>query len=95
MTDSVQKELDKNFRVIVREFINTGENDPEDTVLSSLLAIITQFILNFRKSFHNICENAEYVLPEQIIELEIQELRRCIVDLERCKSGLIDGVTKQ
>lgn len=71
--------------------------DPEDEISGSLKATITQFIMNFRLQMKRRAKqrNEGWISPEDIIDSQIDELRRCVIDLCEYKERLIKGVSKQ
>ena len=90
-------EFDKENRRIIREFISDAEKHMDD-LSGSVIATMTQFIMNLRitirKKAHQEGQGA-WVTPIEILDAQIEEMRRCIVDLQNYKERLIKGVTKQ
>lgn len=87
-----QTDFDRQNREILRQFITDAEKNHDD-LSGSVLATITQFLINLRITIQK--PNRDWVTPEEIIEAQVQELRRCIIDLEAYKQRLLQGVTHQ
>lgn len=88
------KEFDTENRRILREFISDAEKHGDD-LSGSTLATIAQFIMNLRLNIGRKGHARGWVTPDEIIDSQIEELRRCIVDLQAYKERLSEGVTKQ
>ncbi len=91
------KEFDTENRRILREFISDAEKHGDD-LSGSVIATMTQFIMNLRitirKKAHAEGQGA-WVTPIEILDAQIEEMRRCIVDLEAYKGRLTKGVQMQ
>lgn len=88
------KAFDRENREILSEFIKGAENDP-DELSGSVIATMTHFILNLRETINEIREVRNWLTSIEIIDSQVQELRRCVIDLEAYKGRLIKGETKQ
>ncbi len=66
-------------------------------ISGSVKATIVQFLMNFKLEINNRAKlmKQTWISPEDIIECQIMELRRCIVDLEAYRNRLTKGVTVQ
>ena len=81
---------------ISREIINAFlefYTDEEDFIHNCLSATMAQFITITAKKFAKL-QNTEFI-AENIIELQIFALRKCIIDLERYKTFVTEGVSVQ
>lgn len=90
-------EFDRENRKIIREFISDAEKHMDD-LSGSVIATMTQFIMNLRITIRNKAHQegkSAWVTPIEILDAQIQELRRCVIDLEAYKERLIKGVTQQ
>lgn len=87
-------DFDKYNRETLSKFIKDAENHQDD-LSGSVLATMTQFIMNLRLTISKIGRGRDWVTPIEIIESQVKELRRCIIDLEAYKEQLNQGVTHQ
>lgn len=93
MREVEHKDLDKRNREILSKFIQEAENNQDD--LSGLvIATMTQFIMRLRVTFSKIGQGRDWLTPVEIIESQVKELRRCVIDLEAYKERLTKGVTQ-
>lgn len=67
----------------------------DDEVSGSVQATIAQFLLNVRHELQIRASGTSMVSNLDIVEAQIQELRRCILDLEQCKEFITKGVRVQ
>lgn len=77
-----QTEFVNKNRNIIEEFLNNTKL--EDSDLSALtIVIICQFLLNMRVTVKKIASMHDgYITDNQIVKSAINELRRCVLDLE-------------
>lgn len=94
MTEVKQKDFDRQNRKIIAQFVAEAEFHQDD-ISGSAIATMTQFIMNLRINISQKGKTREWVTPEEIIDSQVEELRRCIIDLEAYKERLTKGVTKQ
>ena len=86
--------FDAENRGLILKFLRDAQ-EHEDDIGGSALATVAQFLANLRI---NICKKAngrDWVTPIEIIEAQVEELRRCIVDLEEYRIRLTEGVKTQ
>ena len=79
------EEQDKFNHERIMEFLQATDAEHEDDVTASVKATICQFLINTRHGLQ-LCakkNGAKWVTREQIIGVQIEELRRCIVDLSK------------
>lgn len=91
-----QAQINDYHHQYIAEFLERTA-DPEDEISGSLKATITQFIMNFRMQIKRKAKqrNEGWLSPEDIIDSQIDELRRCVIDLCTYKERLIKGVSEQ
>ena len=89
-----QKEFDARNREIIAQFLYDAQKHGDD-LSGSVIATMTQFIMNLRINIGNKGRTRQWVTPEEIINAQVEELRRCIIDLEAYKNRLTKGETKQ
>lgn len=89
-----QTDFDRQNRATIAQFLHDAEKNHDD-LSGSVIATITQFIMNMRVTICKIGNGRGWVTPIEIIDSQVQELRRCIVDLEAYKGRLEQGVTHQ
>jgi hypothetical protein len=78
-----QDEFKKETHKILSDFITETENDLGD-ITASIKCTMVQFIMNTRRALNIVSKiNGGYVTPADIIECQIQELRRCVTDLSQ------------
>lgn len=94
MTEVPQKDFDRENRQVIAKFIAEAEFHQDD-VSGSAIATITQFIMNLRLNISRKGHDRGWLTPEEIIESQVEELRRCVVDLEAYKIRLTKGATHQ
>jgi len=92
--DVEHKDFDKYNREMLSKFIKDAENHQDD-LSGSVMATMTQFIMNLRLTINKIGRGRDWVTPIEIIESQVKELRRCVIDLEAYKERLTKGVTQQ
>ncbi len=92
MTDE-QKYRKRNHDIIKGFMKECAKHD--DDLSGSVQATIAQFLLNVRHELHLRACGTSMVSNLDIVEAQIQELRRCIVDLEQCKEFITKGVRIQ
>ena len=85
-------DFDLHNREILREFLR-NEEKTNDFMSGNVLATIAQFIVNLRITIEK--TSCDWVTFEELIDAQVQELRRCIIDLEAYKQRLLQGVTHQ
>lgn len=79
-----QEQIRKYNQNYILEFLHITANI-EDSLAESIKATITQFVQTIRKDVTVIAMATEgYIAKTDIFELQINSLRRCIVDLEQC-----------
>ena len=80
-----QEQWIKENHDFIMEFLEQTKENRED-VTASVKATVCQFLQNTRYGLGLAARKngAEWVTRTQIIEVQIQELRRCIVDLQNC-----------
>lgn len=81
-----QEEWKQETHNILSKFLaETADNT--DDITASVKCTMVQFIMNTRRALNIVSKiNGGYVTPADIIEAQIQELRRCIVDLSQHES---------
>lgn len=94
MRSAEYNDFDTVNRETILKFINQSVEHNDD-ISGSALATIAQFIMNLRLNIGKKGHARGWVTPDEIIDSQIEELRRCIVDLQAYKERLIEGVTKQ
>lgn len=94
MTESTQKDFDAQNRETISKFINQAANHQDD-VSGSVLATIAQFIMNTRLNISRKGHTRGWLTPWEIIDSQVEELRRCIIDLEAYKERLTKGEQRQ
>ena len=94
MTKPDNKDFNEQNRKILSDFIKDAEKNDDD-LSGSVIATITQFLINLRISIRNKAREDNWVTPCEIIQSQIDELRRCVIDLEAYKERLTKGVTHQ
>lgn len=88
------RDFDKHNRDTLFKFIKDAENNQDD-LSGIVLATMTKFIMNLRLTISKIGQGRDWVTPIEIIESQVKELRRCVIDLEAYKERLTKGVTHQ
>lgn len=79
------EEWAKENHDFILHFLTETEENQEDLTLS-IKATICQFLQNTRYGLY-LCSKkngGEWVSRKQVIEVQIEQLRRCIVDLQKC-----------
>jgi len=94
MTHKSQMDFDQDNRAKIIEFIKDAEKHQDD-LSGSVIATMTQFVMNLRLNISRKGQSRGWLSPEEIIESQVEELRRCIVDLEAYKDRLTKGVKIQ
>lgn len=76
------EEFRKQCLARLGEFIEGVKDDTSDLSVS-ILTTMTQFIFNCRIEFNRVASQAgrEYITRDELLLIEIQELRQCIIDL--------------
>lgn len=92
--DKEQRDFDQDNRQMLVKFINAAEKNQDD-LSGSVIATMTQFIMNLRLNLTKKGHERQWVTPFEIIDSQVEELRRCIIDLEAYKGRLTDGVMTQ
>jgi hypothetical protein len=83
--EQTSSEWHKENHDFIMDFLNQTEADTQDLTLS-IKATICQFLQNTRYGLH-LCakqNGGQWVSRKQVIEVQIEQLRRCIVDLQKC-----------
>lgn len=78
-------EWHKENHDFIMDFLNQTEENREDLTLS-IKETICQFLQNTRYGLY-LCSKkngGEWVSRKQVIEVQIEQLKRCIVDLQKC-----------
>lgn len=88
------RDFDRQNREILSQFIYEAEKNQDD-LSGSVVATMTQFIMNLRLTISKISKGRDWLTPIEIIESQVKELRRCVIDLEAYKERLNQGVTHQ
>ncbi len=94
MTEIDHTDFDKDNRAKIYKFLQQAETHGDD-LSGSVIATMTQFIMNLRLTISRKGHDRGWVTPCEIIEAQVEELRRCIIDLEAYKERLTKGVTAQ
>lgn len=84
---SSSEEFDKQTHNFISEFLELSK-DPRNEIASHIKATIAQFLSNTRLVLREKFEIKKQITPLDLIDVQIQELRRCVVDLEKCKISL-------
>ncbi len=87
-------DFDKYNREILSKFIKDAEKHQDD-LSGSVMATMTQFIMNLRLTIIQIGKGRDWITPIEIIDSQVKELRHCIIDLEAYKERLTKGVIHQ
>lgn len=66
----------------IANFIGQTEHE-EDDISGSVKATICQFLMNLKILLRTIGEDIGHVTTAELINAQIAELRRCIVDLQK------------
>lgn len=78
-----QDDFKQQNHKIIDEFLSKTQNIFCDS-WDSIKCTIAQFLLNTTAELNHISKiNGGYVTPEDIIECQIKELRRCVADLSQ------------
>lgn len=76
-----QDEFRKETHNILARFVEETKEDESD-ITGSVKATVVQFIMNTKRALNIMSKiNGGYVTPADIIEAQVQELRRCVIDL--------------
>jgi hypothetical protein len=94
MTIESHADFDKNNRDFISNFIKDAEIH-KDEISGSVLATMSQFIGNVCLTITKESKGRGWVTPIEIIDSQVKELRRCVLDLEAYKERLTTGVTHQ
>ena len=79
-------ELRKSIHRILALFVEETKND-NDPVTDSVKATVAQFILNTKTTLWQMNEiNGGHLTTSNLIDAQIQELRRCVMDLTKLES---------
>lgn len=83
--ETTNEEWTKENHDFIMDFLNQTNGNYEDVTMS-VKATVCQFLQNVRHGLHLCTEKngGQWVTRKQIIETQIEELRRCIIDLNRC-----------
>lgn len=87
-------EFDLKNRQIIHDFLLHCDKCRDD-ISGSVQATLAQFLSNLRIEISRRAGDKNWVTPLDIIESQVVELRRCIIDLEAYKERLTKGVTTQ
>lgn len=90
------KEFDLKNHQCIEEFLEQSKGKDCD-ISGSVKATIAQFLMNFRLEINLRAKRLDqnWLKPSEIIDAQVCELRRCIIDLEGYKERLTKGVTHQ
>lgn len=80
-------DLEKKCLKFLKQWIKDHAN-PKDEIAGTLIATIAQFLMNFENEL-KLYSDSGFITTMDIISLQIQELTRCIKDLNICKDRLI------
>ena len=83
--EQTSNEWHKENHDFIMDFLNQTEENQED-LTKSIKATICQFLQNTRYGLY-LCakqNGGEWVTRKQVIDVQIEQLRRCIVDLQKC-----------
>lgn len=94
MKDMSHKEFDEQNRATIAKFLYQAQEHGDD-VSGSVIATMTQFIMNMKLNISRKGHARGWVTSTEIIDSQVEELRRCIIDLEAYKGRLTKGVTAQ
>jgi hypothetical protein len=94
LTTPDNKDFNEQNRKILLDFMTAAEKNDDD-ISGSIIATISQFLLNMRVSIYRKAGKEMSITPFEIIQSQIDELRRCVIDLEAYKERLTKGVTHQ
>ena len=94
MTKSDIKNFNEQNRTILLYFIK-GAEKYEDDISASVITIMVQFLLNVRTSLFKKADEENCVTLCDLITAQIEELRRCVIDLELCSNLMKNGATNQ
>ena len=89
---------DKEFRAQNKEFIKMfiQETDPfEDDIAGSLQATIVQFLIIAKSLMRQKAKNKNMISSLEIMDSQIDALRKCVIDLVSAKEISITGVVAQ
>ncbi|KTD29697.1 hypothetical protein [Legionella maceachernii] len=90
------KDFDLKNHECIAEFLRTTQNSTCD-ISGSIKATIAQFLMNFRIEINKRASalGQNWISPIDIIDSQVCELRRCVIDLEAYKERLKKGVIAQ
>lgn len=89
------EEFDRQNHSFLADFLRGTEGECSQ-ISGSIKATLAQFLMNMKRGLNIVAEVTGGIIPtEALIALQIQELRRCIVDLGKCVDKLKEGVTIQ
>jgi hypothetical protein len=90
------KEFDLKNHECIAEFLENTQRSECD-ISGSVKATIAQFLMNFRIEINRRASalGQNWLSPIDIIDSQVNELRRCVIDLEAYKERLNKGVTAQ
>jgi hypothetical protein len=88
--ENPNSEFDRENRIILQKFLAESEKN-QDRISGSVLAIVCQFILNLRIALSNRKTVEKWIEFDDLIDLQVEELRKCVVDLLAYKALLTKG----
>jgi hypothetical protein len=90
------KEFDLKNHECIAEFLENTEHSECD-ISGSVKATIAQFLMNFCIEINRRASalGQNWLSPIDIIDSQVNELRRCVIDLEAYKERLHKGVIAQ
>jgi hypothetical protein len=67
----------------IEQFLNQTQDDKSD-ITGTVKATIAQFLVNVKRQFNLIAEEKKGILTrEDLIQTQIDQLRVCVIDLQR------------
>jgi hypothetical protein len=95
MHDEVRLKINKDMKKFVLEFVLSTPETEIDEIKINMLAIMTQLISCFTQSLLEYSKKKECITQQDILEMQGQALRICIIDIEKAKTFCEKGATYQ
>lgn len=81
------EEFTRSNLAYMQEFIDKASNNPNDDMFGMLAATIVQFVHLVRKNCKKRVIDTNLLSNEDVVNVQIDAMRQCIIDLEKAKSG--------
>ncbi len=82
------EEFTRSNLAYMQEFIDKASKNPNDDMFGMLAATIVQFVHLVRENCKKCVIHTNLLANEDVVNIQINAMRQCIVDLEKAKSGL-------